>query len=41
MIANDMNMGFEVRYSKAEVTLFGLDGGAGGLHLGLLLGAPL
>jgi opacity protein-like surface antigen len=32
------NLGLELRYSKAEVTLAGVDAEAGGTHAGLLLG---
>lgn len=32
------NIGIDLRYSKAEVTLFNVDGEAGGTHIGLMLG---
>jgi hypothetical protein len=32
------NIGFEVRVSRAEVTIFGVDAEAGGEHFGLILG---
>ena len=32
------NLGLDLRYSKAEVTLFGIDREAGGTHAGLILG---
>lgn len=32
------NVGLDLRYSKAEVTLFDVEGEAGGTHVGLLLG---
>jgi len=32
------NIGLDVRYSKAEITLFNVDVDAGGTHAGLLLG---
>ena len=32
------NLGFDLRFSRATVTLAGVDGEAGGNHLGLLLG---
>jgi hypothetical protein len=37
-LAEHFNIGFDLRWSKAEVTLFGVDGEAGGTHAGLLLG---
>jgi hypothetical protein len=32
------NLGIEARFSRAEITLFGVDGEAGGEHIGLILG---
>jgi len=32
------NIGFEARYSRADITLLGVDGDAGGEHIGLILG---
>lgn len=32
------NIGLDLRYSQADVTLFGVDGDAGGTHAGLILG---
>ena len=37
-LGKHFNLGLEARYSKAEVKLFGVDGEAGGSHVGLLLG---
>lgn len=37
-IAPHLNLGFDVRYSDAEVTLAGYDFEAGGLHYGVLIG---
>lgn len=37
-LAEHFNIGFNLRWSKAEVTLFGVGGEAGGNHVGLLLG---
>ena len=37
-LAEHFNIGFDVRWSKAEVTINGVDGEAGGSHAGLLLG---
>ena len=37
-LAEHFNIGFDVRWSKAEVTLFDVDGEAGGSHVGFLLG---
>jgi len=37
-LAEHFNIGFDVRWSKAEVTFYGVDGEAGGSHVGLLLG---
>jgi hypothetical protein len=37
-LGSRFNLGVGVRYSKATITLFGVDGEAGGLHYGLLLG---
>ena len=37
-IGGAFNLGFEIGYSTAEVTLFGVDVDAGGGHAGLLLG---
>lgn len=34
----DWNLGVDLRYSKAEITLFGADVEAGGFHAGLLAG---
>lgn len=36
--ANNINLGMDVRYSNAEVDLFGITGEAGGTHAGLLVG---
>jgi len=32
------NLGLDLRYSQADVTLFGVDGEAGGTHVGIMLG---
>lgn len=32
------NLGFDLRYSQADVTLFNVDGKAGGTHAGIMLG---
>jgi len=37
-LGSRFNLGIAARYSKAEVTLFGADGEAGGTHAGILLG---
>jgi hypothetical protein len=37
-LAEHFNIGFDLRWSKAEVTLYGVDGEAGGTHAGFLLG---
>ena len=37
-LAEHFNIGFDLRWSKAEVTIYGVDGEAGGSHAGLLLG---
>ena len=37
-LAEHFNIGVDARWSKAEVTLFNVDGEAGGWHVGLLLG---
>lgn len=37
-LAQHFNIGAEIRYSKADITIAGVDGDAGGLHFGLLLG---
>ena len=37
-LAQHFNIGFDLRWSKAEVTLFGIDAEAGGSHVGLLVG---
>lgn len=37
-LAGHFNLGFNLRWSKAEVTLFGVDSEAGGIHAGLFLG---
>lgn len=37
-IGRHFNIGLEVRYSQAEVTIFNIDAEAGGTHAGLLLG---
>ncbi len=37
-LADIFNIGVDLRYSKADVTLFGVDAGGGGAHAGLLLG---
>jgi opacity protein-like surface antigen len=38
LINRQFNIGLDVRYTDAEVTLFGVDREAGGLHVGALLG---
>ena len=35
---NHFNVGFDVRYSDAEVTLYGIDAEAGGFHSGVVVG---
>jgi len=37
-LGQHFNLGLDLRYSEADVTLFGLEGKAGGTHAGLLLG---
>jgi opacity protein-like surface antigen len=37
-LARSFNVGFDVRYSRAKVTLFGTEVEAGGGHVGLLVG---
>ncbi|MCK4786753.1 MAG: hypothetical protein KAV87_23545 [Desulfobacteraceae bacterium] len=37
-LAGHFNLGFNLRWSKAEVTLFGVDSEAGGIHAGFFLG---
>lgn len=37
-LADHLNLGVDLRLSGAEVTLYGVDGAAGGAHLGILLG---
>ena len=37
-LAEHFNIGFDLRWSKAEVTLFDVDAEAGGTHVGLLVG---
>jgi hypothetical protein len=37
-LAKHFNIGFDIRYSWAEITLFGVDANAGGLHAGLIFG---
>jgi len=37
-LGQHFNLGIQARYSKAEVTLFGIDGEAGGTHAGVMLG---
>ena len=37
-LGQHFNVGLDLRYSEAEVTLFGIDGEAGGTHAGLILG---
>lgn len=37
-MANRMNLGLDVRYSDAEVTLHNVDVNAGGTHYGILIG---
>ena len=37
-LADHFNIGLDLRFSAADATLFGVDGGAGGRHLGLLVG---
>lgn len=37
-LGQSFNLGLDLRYSKAEVTLFGVDVEAGGTHAGLILG---
>jgi hypothetical protein len=38
LIGRQANLGLNLRYSRAEVTLFGEDGDAGGIHICALLG---
>lgn len=37
-LGQHFNLGLQARYSKAEVTLFDVDGEAGGTHAGIMLG---
>ena len=37
-LGSRFNLGIAARYSKAEVTIFGVDAEAGGTHVGILLG---
>ncbi len=37
-LGGSFNLGLDLRYSSAEVTLYGVDGEAGGGHAGLILG---
>jgi len=37
-LGRHFNLGLDLRYSQADVTLFGVEGEAGGTHAGLLLG---
>lgn len=37
-VTENFHIGFDIRYSKAEVTLYGIDAEAGGLHYGVLAG---
>jgi len=37
-LGGHFNIGVDVRWSKAEVTLFNIDGEAGGWHVGMLIG---
>jgi len=37
-LGQSFNLGLDVRYSDADVTLFGVDAKAGGTHIGLILG---
>ena len=37
-LGEHFNIGFDLRWSKAEVTLFDVDGEAGGTHVGFLVG---
>lgn len=37
-LADHLNLGVDLRFSGAEVTLYDVDGAAGGAHLGVLLG---
>ena len=37
-LGQSFNLGFDVRYSSADVTLFGIEADAGGSYAGLLLG---
>ena len=37
-LGRSFNIGLDLRYSTADVTLFGVDADAGGTHAGLLLG---
>ena len=37
-LGQSFNIGLDLRYSQADVTLFGTDGEAGGTHAGLMLG---
>jgi len=39
-VSEYFNIGFNLRLSQAEVTMFGVEGEAGGTHYGLLLGIP-
>ena len=38
LITDHFSLGLDLRYSWAEVTLFGIDGEAGGVHINMLLG---
>ena len=39
-VSERFNIGFNLRLSQAEVTLYGVEFEAGGTHTGLLLGFP-
>jgi len=38
ILGQNFNLGLDLRYSQADVTLYGTEGKAGGNHVGLLLG---
>ena len=37
-LGQSFNLGLDLRYSQADVTLFGVEGEAGGTHAGIILG---
>jgi len=37
-LGQSFNLGLDLRYSQADVTLFGVEGEAGGTHVGVILG---